>query len=143
MKQTMTLVVSDNINTDTYTVTVPTAGQLLEIENMKVALSVYYREIADKQTILGNLALDIVDMQAYFTALCPQLLLDLKTPIHKMTLPDLLQLRKVFSEQFIPWWNEWVKLINHVPLMPEKDSETQKSNEESLQGKKEIHIDLA
>lgn len=137
LSQTLTLSIQDKATTNTYVIRVPDGGQMLDIENMKAALTLYYREMSDKGTVLSNLALDIVDMTAYFSILCPNLIRDLHVPISKLSLPDILQLRQSFTEQFIPWWNQWVSLINGVPLM---DSEKTPQDEEDSLLDEQIHV---
>lgn len=119
-----------------YSISLPNGGQLVDVENLKITLSVHYRALAEKNSILSNLALDIVDMQAYFSILCPQLIADLSAPIAKLDLVDILELRDVYEKQFLPWWNPWIKLIQGVPELPKKsEKDSVEYEEDELQVK--------
>lgn len=91
-----------------YMVQIPTIGQLRDIENSKVALTPYYKELVITNTIMSNWVLDLVDMSAYFSVLCPQLLKDLKAPIEQLDLFDFKELREDYQAQFVPWLNGFI-----------------------------------
>jgi hypothetical protein len=149
MKHQITFIVKDKNESHEYTIKAPNAGEILAIENLKASLTPYYREIAEKGTSFGNLALDTVDMTAHLTILCPELIRNMQVPIMKMGLPDLLQLKKAYITQFAPWWSEWNKLINHIDEKAMLASEEDKAKlaeefkkDDQLEEKKEINTDL-
>lgn len=112
LQREFTFKVKDN----KYRVSIPNPGQLLAIETEKASISMgIYRNIMAANTIGSNYALDIVDMQAYLSVLVPDLLKDLKAPILELDLLDFNQLKKEYSEQFIPWVNSWMSMINAAP----------------------------
>lgn len=115
-----------------YSIGLPNGGQIVEIENLKITLSVHYRALAQKNSILSNLALDIIDMQAYFSILCPQLIQDLEVPLAKLDLADILELREVYEESFLKWWNPWIRLIQGVPEPIEKREDDTEYEDDAL-----------
>jgi len=96
------------IKENSYQVDIPRIGQLRDIENRKIAMTPYYKELVVTNTILSNWVLDLVDMNAYFGVLCPTLLLDLKTPLEELDIFDFKELRAEYQEQFVPWLNEFI-----------------------------------
>ena len=154
MQKTIQFIVSDSSHTPlAYEIKFPNAGQLLQIEEMKVALSKNYREMAMKGTILADLALDIIDMQSHLTILCPTLLTEMKTPLLQMDIADLIQLRDAYEKQFSPWWNSWIRLIGKVPEAkveknekPEQQLSTTsepKKADINKPGAENVHVDLS
>lgn len=104
MKRNITL----NIRGNEYQLTIPKIGQIRQIENRKVAMTPYYKELVSSNTILSNWTLDLIDMSAYFGVLCPQLLKDLKAPLEELDLFDFKQLREEYVTQVLPWINDFV-----------------------------------
>lgn len=134
METSVKLIVKTSDQENSYIIKAPNAGQLIDIENLKITLSPMYRELAKKGMILSDLALDIIDMQAYFSVLCPQLLKDVKVSLDELALPDLLQLRDAYHKQFLPWWNKWIKVIGDLP----EDMQEEEVKEEVQQIQQEV-----
>ena len=103
-----------------YIINFPDAGKLLRIEELKAALAPRYKEMEQKQSILSDLALDIVDMQSYFSVLCPQLLKDLRVSLFDLDIVDVIDLRKQYLKQYVPWWNDLIRFIQGLPEIPDQ-----------------------
>jgi hypothetical protein len=98
---------------NSYTIKVPTPGDMIDVERMKMVLSSgYYNEMMRTSTISAQESLMIIDIQAHFTVQCPELMKDLKCEdVRKMAAEDYQELRKAYTKEFIPWWNVWLKLF--------------------------------
>jgi len=99
-----------------YKVNIPTVGELVHIEHLKaIYAESNYRGIASSNTIGGNYALDLVDMNAYLTTLVPDLIKDLKSDdLFKLDIFDVQDLKKAYEESFIPWVNEWQTALRKI-----------------------------
>jgi hypothetical protein len=98
---------------NTYTIKVPTAGDMIDIERLKMILSGgYYNEMMRTTTISAQESLLIIDIQACFSILNQKLMQDLKCEdIKKLSIEDYRVLRTAYMENFVPWWNNWLKLF--------------------------------
>lgn len=97
-----------------YTIKFPNVGQFQSIESIKQVLSRgMYLALVQTNTISANNALDMIDIEAYLSVLCPELIKDLKCDkFSDLGLEDYMELKKAYDEQFVPWWNEILKLIS-------------------------------
>ena len=98
---------------NTYTIKVPTVGQMNDVERLKMILSGgYYNEMIKTLTFTSQEALMVIDIQSSLSVLCPKLIEDLKcTDIKKLSATDYVKLKKVYIELFIPWWNKWLEIF--------------------------------
>jgi hypothetical protein len=98
---------------NTYTIKVPTPGDMIDVERIKQALSGgYYDNMMRTSTISAQESLLVIDIQAHFSVLCPSLMTDLKAEdVRKLTAEDYRELKNAYTKQFIPWWNNWLKLF--------------------------------
>lgn len=88
----------------TYIVSIPTNRQIIAIESLKASLSVgQYRTLTQTQTLSSVVALDLIDMTAVFTTLCPALLADLKQSILDLPADQVNSLLEVYAKQIQPW----------------------------------------
>jgi hypothetical protein len=72
-----------------------------------------YSSLMNMSTVSAIEALDMIDMEAYLTILCPQLMKDLKCDsFGELGLEDYLELKQAYNEKFIPWWNGIIELFN-------------------------------
>lgn len=108
-----------------YQVEIPTGGQLVQIENLKAIYSGNnYGGVAGSNTIGANYALDLVDMNAYLTVLCPDLIKDLKTEdLFKIDIFDLKELKEAYDNEFVDWVNKWQEALRSLSKTKE-DGET-------------------
>ena len=105
-----------------YEMTFPRVGEYRTIEAMKQTLSLNtYGSMSRTMMRNSEEALDMIDMESYFTVLCPKLEKDLKCSFSELGLLDYLELKKVFKEQFNPWWNEIEKILHPTPSKRDED----------------------
>ena len=110
-----------------YEMTFPRVGEYRTIQTLKQTLSFNtYGSLSRNQMRASEDALDMIDMEAYFSVLCPKLEKDLKCAFSELGLLDYLELRKVFKEQFLPWWNEVEELLH-----PNVQKKVTEENEEA------------
>lgn len=110
MNKDLIFTVLDN----TYKITFPNVGQFQSIESLKQVISRgMYSSLITTNTVSSNNALDMIDIEAYFTVLCPDLIKDLKCDkFSNLGIIDYLVIKESYDKQFIPWWNELIKLIS-------------------------------
>jgi hypothetical protein len=99
-----------------YEVEYPTIGQMMDVESLKLAYSKgKYTEMILSGTKWMSRVLNYVDMLAYFTVMCPDLIKDSKVDLANL---DLLDVHKgmlgVYKDQFLPWWNEYEAMISKL-----------------------------
>lgn len=101
------------VRSNTYTVKVPTAGDMIDVERIKMILSGgYYNEMMRTGTVSAQESLLVIDIQSHFQVLCPKLLEDLKCEdIKRLSIEDYRELREAYVKGFVPWWNNWLKLF--------------------------------
>lgn len=103
-----------NVKGNTYKISCPTVGQFQNIESIKQVLSKgMYSALIQTNTVSSNKALDMIDVESYLSVLCPDLMKDLKCDsFSQLGLFDYIELKKIYDEQFVPWWNDLLKLIS-------------------------------
>jgi hypothetical protein len=97
-----------------YPITFPNVGEFRRIESLKQALSNgTYSQLAATSTDQAQHAADIVDVEAMFTVLCPDILGKglASKDFSKLGLVDFKELHSAYLDQIIPWWNENLKEI--------------------------------
>lgn len=104
------------VNENNYKVKFPTVGQFIQIEAQKALLSRnQYGSMITSGTKVAFKALDFVDMLAYFTILIPEMNdkdADAYVNLHNLDIMDANELLKVYKEDFKPWVDAWVAIIN-------------------------------
>lgn len=102
-----------DVKGNTYTIHVPTVGDMVDVERLKMALSNgFYNEMMRTITVSAQEALTAIDIQACFSVLCPRLLEDLKcSDIKRMSVEDYAELKQAYEKQYLPWWNIWLQLF--------------------------------
>jgi hypothetical protein len=101
------------VHGNSYTIKVPSPGNMIDVERLKMALSGgYYDNMMRTNTVSAQESLMVIDIQSHFNILCPQLIKDMKCEdISKMTAEDYRELKIAYTKQFIPWWNNWLQLF--------------------------------
>ena len=99
---------------NTYKIEFPTVGKFQTIESLKQVLSKgMYSSLMTTGTVSSVNALDMIDIESYLTVLAPEILKDLKCDrFSDLGIVDYMTLKKAYDEQFIPWWNDIMKLIS-------------------------------
>lgn len=112
----MTAKLKFEIKGNVFEIDFPKTGKIIDIEKNKMILSDgTYGTLFAANTVTARFAIDAIDMESYFRALCPELFKKLKiSSIEEMEIEDMIELKKFYSEQFVPWWFEIVKLIKNV-----------------------------
>ena len=117
MKRQIKFSIKDNAGTEiTLSMKIPTGGQLVQIENIKALTSGNnYRGMVSTNSIGSDHALDLIDMNAYFSVLCPEILEHLKVnSLLELDIFDLSMVKVVFNDQITPWINEWQTKLREV-----------------------------
>ena len=106
-----------------YEMTFPRVGEYRTIEAMKQSLSMgNYGSMYRTMMVSSEEALDMIDMEAFFSVLCPKLAKDLKCDsFSELGLLDYLEIKKVYKEKVLPWWAEIEKLLHPKVEKKEED----------------------
>lgn len=106
-----------------YTLRYPTIQQMIDIESMKISLSKgKYTDMILAGTKWMDRALNYIDLVAYFSVLCPNLLRDMKVDIRNISVIDAHDsLLKVYFDDFLPWWSEYESLISDLEKRDKED----------------------
>lgn len=126
MKRTATLTIKGNA----YTVDYPNTGQQIDVELLKAKITEgQYDALRFSQSILCQQQADKVDMIATFTALIPQLKKDINTDsLFKLAEEESDELVKVYSEQYLPWYQEIKEAIkNPKKLIDDADDDSKET----------------
>lgn len=124
--------VSFSVKGNNYQVSYPNVAQFIDIETTKARLSSdQYSKMAQIGTLMQIRALDYIDMVAYLTVLCPQLIKDLKAPILSLDIFDAKELLTVFKKDVEPWIGAWQGVLSEItPQEQEVEKENDWSDEE-------------
>jgi tRNA-dihydrouridine synthase len=122
IQRTISFTIKDN----TYELRIPNNGQLIDIESMKQMLSKgMYRAMNNTGTVNTAAALDIIDMTAMFTVLCPKLVKDLNvTSLLDLDILDSQELIQVYREQVAEWIISWQRLMTQYFEQTRDETET-------------------
>lgn len=102
------------VKENTYTIKLPTIGQLLQIEEQKaIFTNGRYGYILANRTTISESTLDNVDMMAHLTVMCPDLISDMAkkglSSWKEMSIIDFNELKKPYKDVFVPWFKEFEK----------------------------------
>jgi hypothetical protein len=117
----MTREISLTIKENSYKVKFPKVGQLIDIENMKAILSKgMYGSMMSARTTDSEFALNLIDMEAYFSILIPDLVEDLNVKSFRdLEIEDSVELNKTFADNLLPFIKQWRDIISK-PIDDEK-----------------------
>lgn len=108
------------IEENSYTIKIASVGQLIDIENMKSAFAQSGFDLRSESGSYANLMNDAI---ATFSVLSPQIIKDLNMKsLYDLPLTQSKKIAKVYSKEFKPWWEAWIKEIN-----TDDEEETDKS----------------
>lgn len=94
-----------------YEVAFPNVGQFCRIEALKQDLSMgKYNEMLSSKTSSSLAALDMIDIEATLTILCPALIQDLKVRIGELGVVDYVEIKKEYVKTVVPF----LKKINDI-----------------------------
>ncbi len=99
---------------NSYRIDFPTVGKFQEIETMKQIVSKgMYSSLLQTGTLSAMEVVNMVDMESYLTVLAPKLIEDLKCKTFgDLDIEDFLELKDAYLNQFVPWWNKILDLLN-------------------------------
>ena len=106
-----------------YEMTFPRVGEYRTIEAMKQSLSMgNYGSLYRTMMVSSEEALDMIDMEAFFSVLCPKMIKDLKCDsFSELGLLDYVEVKKVYKEKVLPWWKEVEQLLHPKVEKKEED----------------------
>lgn len=104
------------IGSKEYTVGFPTVGEFYQIEAMKQTLSRgNYTAMVTNPIASSQLALDMIDIEATLTVLCPDLIKDLKVDsISKLDVRDFKVIRDAYNTAIVPFFKEMMSMLSGV-----------------------------
>jgi hypothetical protein len=104
------------LKSNNYTIKFPNVGQIEDIECTKQLISKgMYSSLMQMGTRAANDTLDMIDMEAFFSILCPDLVKDLKSDSFRdLGIVDFMELKKAYIKQFVPWWVEIQKILRPI-----------------------------
>ncbi len=109
-----------------YPITYPNVRQFLQIESNKITFgNGAYGLLVRTATIKSDMALEIIDTVSHLTVLIPDLKKDMKIDsLMDLSMVDMMEVVKAYSEQIRPWMKEWDNIIN-----PDESESTQGEEE--------------
>lgn len=112
-----------------YSIKTPTAGQLWDVEELKAVLSNgNYGNVLRNRTFWSEYSLDTIDMFAYLSIMCPDLIKDLNVTSWKQLDPfDLAELKAAYRAQFIPWFSKFTEMLKSVDQKQDESDESVES----------------
>lgn len=124
-KRQINLVIEQN----TYSVKFPTIGQMMDIENMKMALTNgSYADMLRSGLKSSFYNTEMVDTISHFWVLIPELRTDLAVKTYTELDPFLgKKMLKVYRQQFLPWYEVLMtelmseEIDNKVPAIEEEE----------------------
>lgn len=105
------------VKTNSYTIKFPTVGQFLDIESRRMQLSNgSYSMLLRSALISSGTAMDMIDMAATLSVLCPDLIKDIKAPSLMDLDPfDANELLTAYNTDIKSWIDKWMGVfINAV-----------------------------
>lgn len=114
-------------NNRNYVIEFPNIGQYRQIDVLKQSLSLgQYGNMMRCLTAQSEQSLDSIDMESYFSILCPDLIKDLKIEsFNELKLPTYIKLKKQYIDQFVPWWKEIENMLKPEPIQKVEADEQQ------------------
>lgn len=102
-----------NLKGNSYSVRFPSVNDFIQIESRRMNLTNgTYGYMLQSTLITSGLALDMVDMVATLTVLCPDIIKDLKVnTILELDLIDSKELMTAYNEQVKVWIEGWLKIF--------------------------------
>lgn len=115
------------VKSNTYKIDDLRIGKFIDYERMKASLSGgMYGSMFRMGTLSGDEALTMIDIEAFFTVFCPQVLKDLKCESFKdLGLKDYKEIKTVYVEKIVPWYNQNVEVLS-----PKREQKEQEGDDE-------------
>jgi hypothetical protein len=99
-----------------YEISFPNVGQYYQIEVNKQRLGKgSYNSMIGNPTISAQRALDMIDVEATLSVLCPQLVADLKVKsFSELGLKDFKEISDIYMNEVFPFLKEAEKILSSV-----------------------------
>ncbi len=96
-----------------YAVKFPAVKHFLNLEATRMTLTNgTYGQMVGSGLVTSSIAMDLVDMAATLSTLCPEVVKDLKVEsILDLDLVDSMELLHEYKKQVDPWISSWLSLI--------------------------------
>lgn len=96
-----------------YTVKFPNVGEFYRIESMKQVLGKgFYNSLTQSPTVSSSYALDMIDIEATLSVLCPDFVKDLKVKnFADLGIADFKEIRDVYIATIVPFMDEVMSLL--------------------------------
>lgn len=110
----MNEIVTLELNGKEYSFGFPTVGEFCQIEAMKQALARgNYSVMMTSPMVATQTALDMIDIEATLTVMCPALIKDLKVDsISKLDIRDFRVIREAYDEKVVPFFKKVMDALN-------------------------------
>jgi len=112
MKKEITVKIQDQ----DYLIKFPNAGQLIEIETMKVSVSNgMYNGLVASRTKSANIALDLIDSVCTFVVLIPEIRKNMRFDnILEIDPIEAQELVVIYKKVYFPWFAEWLEAMKET-----------------------------
>jgi len=116
--------ISVEFNGNSYEISYPNTGKLIDIELLKMKLSDNeYKSLSSNFSSTSSWAKYSIDMIATLTYLVPDLKKDMRINFTEMEALDAKELLKVYLKKILSWLMDWQIVLN-------SDDEAEEENEE-------------
>jgi hypothetical protein len=113
LPRSIEITIKQNNIENKYVVNFPNVGQVIDIETRKSLYSQnQYGKMAQAGIVTQGMALDMIDMIATFGILIPQLEKDMRVKFTELNAIDAKGLMSAYKKQFLPWYNQWLNVLN-------------------------------
>lgn len=135
LQRTCTFKVKEN----DYSLQFPSMDLFLKIEATRMALTNgTYGQMLGSGLVTSSVAMDMADMVATLTHLCPELIKDLKVDsLLKLDIVDSVELLEAYQSQVEPWMNGWVEIVSRIKKKPQTSKPTPESDQDKTEAKDE------
>ena len=116
MSNELSRIATLEVKENKYELKFPTMGNFLDIESRRMALSNgTYSQLLRSALISSGIALDMIDMAATLSVLCPKLIKDLKAEsLLDLDIMDAQELENAYKKSVKPWVEGWLKIIREA-----------------------------
>ena len=123
LQRTAVLTAKTKSGENRYNLSFPTIGEYLEIESRRMKLSNgTYSQMMRSILVSSGVAMDMIDMAATLSVLCPEIMKDLKTQsLLDLDLFDGKELMDAYNRDVKAWVDTWMGIITKATTKDEAD----------------------
>lgn len=127
LQRTLTIPIKVGKVERNYVINFPTVGQYINVESRKAQLTIpkglsfdqstQYLNLIRQRTLASNMALDFVDMIAWFETCIPDLMKNTVGElqnIEQLDIFDAQPLVEAYKKHFLPWKTAWEKIFHGI-----------------------------